>query len=72
MHGQILAKPHYGGPRYQQTLWVQVFKASLVVDTVSEAVTTVLNICEFLMKKRDENSGLICSLQSSLFTNILS
>ena len=28
------------------------FNASLIVDTVSEAVTTGLNICEFLMKKR--------------------
>ena len=27
------------------------FNASLIVDTVSEAVTTGLNICEFLMKK---------------------
>ena len=27
------------------------FYASLIVDTVSEAVTTGLNICEFLMKK---------------------
>ena len=27
------------------------FNGSLIVDTVSEAVTTGLNICEFLMKK---------------------
>ena len=27
------------------------FNASLIVDTVSKAVTTGLNICEFLMKK---------------------
>ena len=27
------------------------FNASLIVDTVSGAVTTGLNICEFLMKK---------------------
>ena len=27
------------------------FNGSIIVDTVSEAVTTGLNICEFLMKK---------------------
>ena len=27
------------------------FNTSLIVDTVSEAVTTALNTCEFLMKK---------------------
>ena len=47
----LLAKARCGGPRYQQTLRVQVFNASLIVATVREAVTTGLNICEFLMKK---------------------
>ena len=49
-----------------------MFNASLVLDTVSEAVTTGLNICEFLMKKKYKNNGLICSFLSSLFTTILS
>ena len=57
---------HYG-LRCSKHRWPN---ASLVVDTVGEAVTTGLYICEFLMK--DESYDLICSLLSSLFTTILS
>ena len=62
MHGQILAKPHCEGPRYQQTWLFHVVKASLVVDTVSEAVTTGLTRNANKQGLLDTGTKSICNI----------